>query len=524
MSLSSCATPTTPTGGPADKTGPKILKTYPKTGTTNFHGKYIEFYFSKFANRSSFRKAFHVEPNFGLKYKMQWGRKRVMVRFKSPLPDSTTVIFTIGTDFTDYYGNKIAGPFTLAMSTGPRINKGKIKGKILNYLTGKGKLGMKVLLYSVPIDLKKTAQYFAETDSSGTVTFSYLKSGKYMAFYLDDRNRNNKWDKKIEHAQPFNHQYVTLATDSVQNLGTLYEVSVDTVRPGLLGIGVLSTHRLRLRFSKDIMQTDSTKIEVTDTLGQNYCKAIPLYVDPKSKYVLFAHSEKALDKNGNYRLRISGLTDTKGNLLKKQNLIFQGSGQKDTTSVKIVNFETGKGIYPNQPIVARYNAILQNEPVLDSLKVVEGNKLIKHWKKARIVNNILYVYPDSLWQGGANFELRFYIPAYKTYQKYDPKVWSTSTLGSIQMQLADSTDTTTVYHFDAYNKEYKIRKDTTFRGDATVNDLPPIDYTIRIYADLNKNGKWDYGSVEPYVRPEPYFIQQKVPVKSKLTSMLKVDF
>jgi hypothetical protein len=47
---------------------------------------------------------------------------------------------------------------------------------------------------------------------------------------------------------------------------------------------------------------------------------------------------------------------------------------------------------------------------------------------------------------------------------------------------------------------------------------------IKVYEDNNKNGKWDSGSVEPYKAPEPYFIQKKVPVKSRLTSEIHIIF
>lgn len=520
----SCATPTGPTGGTPDKTGPKIIETYPESGTTNFHDSHIDFYFSKFVQRSTLTQAFRVEPDIGLKYKMDWGRKRVSVKFKNSLPDSTTIIFTIGTDFTDYNGNKIDKPYTLALSTGPRINKGRLKGKVLDMLTGKGTSGDKVLLYRVPVNFKDPAQYIGETDTSGTVTFSYLKSGKYEAFYLDDRNRNNIWDQKQEHAQPFDKQFVTLETDSIQNLGTLYKVKVDTAQPSLLGIGVLSSNRLRLRFSKNMEMSDSVRIEVTDTLNHDYSSAVPLYIDPGSPYVMYAYSIKALNKNDYYKLDLKNIKDTNGNLLMKQDKTFQGSGQKDTTQVKIVGIENGSGIYPDQPVRVRYTTILEGQPVADSLKVIQDNQVIRNWKRVNIANNVLTVYPDSLWQEGANFEIRFYNPATQNYSKYDPKIWTTNTLGSLEVEMADSADSTANYHFEAVNVQYNFRKDTTFTGNVVVNNLPPIDYTIRIYQDMNGNGKWDYGSVKPYRRPEPYFIQNKVPVKSKLTSELKVEF
>jgi hypothetical protein len=522
---SSCATPTTPTGGPADKTGPKIVRTVPKTGTTNYHQNFIEFDFSEFVNRSSFQRAFQIQPALGLKYKIDWGRKSLKVKFDKGLPDSATIIFTVGTDFTDYHSNPIKNPYTLALSTGPRINKGKINAKVLNSADGQVKSGDRVLLYRDPVDLSKPALYMGETDTGGVVHFSYLQQGKYTAFWLEDRNRNKMWDKKLERAQPFPKQFVTLLKDSTANFGKLYIADFDTVKPHILGIGVLSTHRLRLRFSEPVKMTDSTSAEVLDTSGTHYSNAIPLYRDPKENYVLFFYSLNDLLKTSNYQLKLSGITDLSGNHLKHRKMIFQGSDQKDTTAVKIVRIDPEKGLYPDQPLKVTYSGLITNLPVVDSLKVIQDNKLISKWKKVRVDNNLLYIYPDPLWQGGVNFQFRLYNPASLSYKKPEPQVWSSDKLGSLSVMLPDSSsDTLHTYHLEVLNEDYHIKKDTTLTNNITINNLPPLDYVIKVYEDNNKNGKWDSGSVEPYKAPEPYFIQKKVPVKSRLTSEIHIIF
>lgn len=521
----SCATPTTPTGGPADKTGPKIINSVPKSGTTNYHKNFIEFDFSKWANRSTFQKAFQIQPQLQLKYKIDWGRKSLKVVFPNGLPDSTTIIFTVSTDFQGYNGNNMKNPYTLALSTGSRIYKGKLQGTVLNAKDGSVKSGLHVLLYRLPFNLNKPAQYFGETDTAGVVHFSYLQDGRYLAFYLDDRNRNKKWDKSIENAQPFPKHYVTLAQDSTVNLGTLYVTHVDTVKPHLLGVGVLSTNRLRLRFSEPVEMTDSIKAEVQDTTGKNYSSAIPLYRDPKEDYVLYFYSQKKLLPKSNYQMKLKGVTDLNGNVLSHDKVIFQGSNQKDTTAVKIIKVSAEKGLYPNQPLIVTYSNLIRNLPVVDSLKVIQNNKLIKHWKRVQTAYNKMYIFPDSVWHSGVNFQFRLYNPATQNYKKIGPQIWSSDQLGSIAIDLPDSTgDTTGIYHLSAVNKEYHINKDTTFTKNITIDNLPPISYTIRIYQDRNGNGKWDEGSVQPFKAPEPYFIQTKVPVKSKLTSELHVKF
>lgn len=519
--MAGCATPIQPTGGPADTTGPTVTETYPKTGTINFDGDYVEFDFSKFVNRGTFQQALSVDPDIGLQYKIDWGHKSVKVKFKNKLPDSTTVIFTLGTNFTDYHGNKMAKPFTLALSTGPTIDKGKIKGKVINAETGKGMKGQTILLYRQPYDLSKRASYIAETDTSGTFEFTYLKKSKYLAFWLEDRNRNKIWDRSIENAQPFDKQYVDLTNDTLGTLGNIYIATIDTVSPSLQGIGVLSTNRLRLRFSENIKMSDSTRIAVTDTLGNPFCEAVPLYIDPKQQYLLYAYAAKALDPKSSYRLHFQDITDDAGNPLLKQKETFNGSSQKDTTSVKIIEIASGKSLYPNEPLKVTYANIIAGTPVADSLKVVVNTKLIAPWPRARAINNQLYVYPDSLWDSNSKYQFRLYQPSTGTSIKDEPKIWSDNSMSGISIVLPDSN---ALYDVNISNEEYHIKKDTVITKTTDFKGLPPVKYVVRVYKDVNRNGKWDRGKVEPFVAPEPYFIQKGVPVKSGMISELDIKF
>ena len=79
----SCATPSSPTGGPPDEEPPEILRTEPETGTVNFDDKEIIFHFSEFVDRGSLTKALVIEPQLGLVYDVDWGRKSVAIEFEN---------------------------------------------------------------------------------------------------------------------------------------------------------------------------------------------------------------------------------------------------------------------------------------------------------------------------------------------------------------------------------------------------------------------------------------------------------
>ena len=466
-----------------------------------------------------------MAPDLGLRYKVDYGRKSIRVKFDNSLPDSTTMVFTLGTDMEDYHGNKMDSPVTLALSTGPTIDSGKLKGKVISAVTGKGLKEQTIFLFLPPFDLQKKARYALQTDTSGTVTFTYLKSGKYRAFLVNDRNNNKIWERKVETAQPFYQKYFTLSpSDSVGMLGTIYVMPVDTVRPSILGVGVLSSRRLRLRFSKRIPSADSLRVTLTDTLGNRLSSVIPLFRDPTEDYVLYAESRQDLSPTKWYKVQVQGFPqDT---TVYKPDDTFQGSNQKDTTAVRIMRVLNGNSLYPGESLKILYSKLLEGTPVVDSLKVVQNQTLISHWKDVTVKNNELIIHPDSVWQNGANYQFRAYNPATFQYLKIEPKIWYADKMGELEVNIAN-VDTTgnTRYVIKLFNAKNLITRDTVVtQSPVTIHDLPALDYITTVFQDSNKNGKWDPGEAEPYKKPEPFFIQRNVPVKSHFTGELHVQF
>lgn len=519
--IGSCATPTSPTGGPPDKTGPKIVASEPPTGTTNFSGRSITLHFSEFVQRSSLRPALVVEPDIGISYKLDWGRKSVKVVFERDIPDLTTLIITVGTDFKDMRGNGMARPHKVAVSTGPEIDKGKIFGKVTDASTGEGNEGQRILLYRDPYDLSEPASYIASTDTAGVFQFSYLREGKYKAFWVDDRNRNKIWDPQQERAQPFNQEFVTLAKAGADTIGTVYTTSVDTTKPILQGIGLFSSQRLRMRFSENINLTDSVAIAVTDTTGGAVTTAVPLYVQPSDPYILFAHSRQSLAPSDSYTLQMKGVTDGSGNAVGEVSQTFTGSSQQDTTKQRIIRRNNLSGYYPTDPIKVTYAKPIDEPAIRDSLKIVAGDTLLTKWPNLSIQDNVLTIAPQKQWQDGLQYEIRVWDPIIEDYRKLQPQIWHQSQMGKLHVMAEDST--TENIHLRVINEESGIRRDTTFAGEIEISELPPLQYKVVAFQDQNGNSVWDFGQVSPYIKPEPYYIHTRVPVERGLTGDLTIS-
>ncbi|WP_445666034.1 Ig-like domain-containing protein [Fodinibius sp. AD559] len=520
--LASCATPTSPTGGPPDEKGPEIIDTEPQTGTTNFRGQSITLHFSEFVERSSLNQAIVIEPDIGISYNIDWGRKSAEVQFDSQIPDSTTLILTVGTDLTDTNNNGMSSPKKIAVSTGPVIDKGEIVGKVIDAETGEGSAGKRVLLYREPYDLTKKADYIASTDTSGQFQFSYLPQGKFKLFWVDDRNRNKIWDRQQERAQPFKKEFVTLEKEEKDTLETLFSTSVDTTKPILQGVGLFSSNRMRIRFSEDITLSDSANIVITDTLGNEYSPAWPLYIQPNEPYILFVHSRDSLAPEASYSLAMTGIFDGSANPVADYTNSFTGSAQEDTTQQRIIKRNTVSGYYPSEPFEITYAKPIDEPTITDSLKVVEGDSLIDSWSNIDTEQNILRINPDEQWKDGVEYEIRVWDPGIEDYRKFDPEIWHSSQMGTLNIIMEDSTLQNVRLRIE--NEESGFERDTLFTDQVKINNLPSLNYKLTVYHDQNTNGRWDYGQVDPFIKPEPYYIRNQVPVEKGLTGDLTIEF
>lgn len=522
----SCATPSQPTGGPIDKQGPQVISTEPETGTVNFSGDKIILNFSEYVERGSLSQVLTIEPALGLVYSLDWGRKSVAIEFEDDLPDLTTVIVTVGSEFSDLNGNNLGNPYKVAVSTGPEIDEGTLTARVLDARTGKGAAGKRVLLYRTPVDFEQPANYIGESDTSGVVKFAYLRQGDYTAFWADDRNRNKTWNPEQERAQPFSDEIIYLEKAGADTLGTLYIANSDTSLPQLQGLGLFSNKRLRLRFSENIALTDSTQLSIEDTTGVAFSGAYPLYVLPEEKYILFAQSEKDLDPEQSYQIIARNIADPSENVELQSIQRFTGSAQEDTTAQRIIDVSKFEGIYPDEGIELTYAKPITSAAIRDSIKVVQGNELLESWENLQIQRNKVRINPVGSWKKGTDYELRVWNPIINDYQLIKPSIWYESDLGSVNITFADTAGVQANRQTQLMLKNARglVVADTTFTGQIELNNLAPVDHQLTLFQDLNGNGQWDAGQVNPFKAPEPYFIRNKIPVQKGFTSDLSIRF
>lgn len=519
----SCAVPIAPTGGPADDTGPVIEYTVPESGTVNFAGSTFEFHFNEYINRSSVARAITIEPDLNLDYDISWKRRTLFIEFNDELPDSTTIILKLGSNITDTRGNKMAEPTTLAISTGDEIDEGEISGRVLLAADGRGATERKILLYRAPVDFSGKANYEAETDTGGVFHFTYLSEGNYQALLVDDRNRNKIWNRSSENAQPFSEEIIQLDKGGSDTLDVLYTTRIDTVKPNLLGVGLFSENRMRLRFSEPIELTENVSMNIADSLGEDYSTAYPLYISEKENYVLFAHSEEVLEEGAEYSLSLQGITDRLDNRADTSGIIFTGSAQEDTTRQRIISVNGSNGLTQQEAFRITYAAPITNPEITDSLVVIEGDVDFDDWPEIETERNQLFIRPQEEWIEEVDYQFLVWNPVSQRRKMYNPEIWDSTDFGEIELSVSNE-DSSSIVIARLYNPNDEQIRSQRLINEYIFDRLPPVSYTLSVYKDLNGNDRWDMGTVVPFRPPEPYYVQRGIEVQQGFTSQIDIRF
>lgn len=518
-----CATPIGPTGGPPDRTPPVIVSTTPDLGTTNFTGDEVRFEFSKFPDRASVRRNISIEPSLGIQFDVSFSRRTAIVEFNDPLPENTTVIIVMGSDVSDTRNNRMTSSYSLALSTGPIIDDGNVTARIRDAERGSVDAGERVFLFREPVDFTRSANYVAQSDTAGTIDFSYLSEGNYSAVWINDINRDRRWNPERERAQPFHVESFFVEQGEEVDLGTIYINRPDTTAPRLEGVGLLSEMRMRLRLSEEVFWEPEAEFAVLDSLGEPYTTAYPLYKSRDDRNVLIAQASDPLHEEGTFSLQQSGFRDRAGNSLRTNVDPFPGSAEPDTASMRLISDNTQGGLFPDQALEITYSRFIDDEAVRDSVIVFEGERAVEEYEYLETRRNKLRILPNGDWSTGFRYRFGVWDPDFMERRTIEPEIWQRNQLGSIEFTPVDE-DSTTPTRLMLRDENYKTEIDTLFTGSIEIRNLPPVQYHARIYRDLDGSGSWDTGSIDPYRKPEPYFLRRNIPVREGFASEVSVEF
>ncbi|HAC16547.1 MAG TPA: hypothetical protein DCE78_11475 [Bacteroidetes bacterium] len=520
--ISSCATPVAPTGGELDRSGPILVTTNPINATTNFTGDEIRFTFDDFVDRNSFRNAFNVEPDIDLDFDIKWRRKTAIIKFNESLPDSTTLIFSIGNELRDTRSNRLSTPINLAISTGDIIDSQKVTFRILPSQPGILVTEPRIFLYREPVDLTLPAFYTGGADTSGVVRFNYLSEGEYRAILVHDINRNRIWDRDREFAQPFENASFNINEIDTNEVQIFNYAKRDTLSPTIQGIGLLDDSRLRIRFSKAIKYDPENSIDFVSSDSIPFT-AIHLYNDPREDFVSYFHSMNPLNDDATYQVISSNISDNLNNRLRLSNTLFDGSSAADTTTFRYVGAINTADLLPDDTLSIRYNKIITDPNVIDSLKIYVNRSEAKGQFNVSLSNNILLIHPNNEWIQADAYEIKTWDPSIAAFRDLRPTIINDLDLGEFQILISDSTLTDLPLTVRLYNRRNQLIINQAFQNEILLKQIPKGSYHLSIFYDPDLSGQWDFGQVDPFQSPSFMYIDRNFPIRSRMTSELILE-
>ena len=192
--LSSCANRGIgPQGGPKDTIPPRMVKEQPLNQSVNFHGKKIEITFNEYLQLDNIQQNLLVSPPQQVSPIVKAIGKKVTVEMQEDLIDSTTYTLDFGNAICDYTEKNPLRGYVFAFSTGDRIDSMEVYGRVANAEDLNPVSGLMVGLQANLHDSAFSTLPFtrvARSDSLGEFGIQNLRNGIYRLYALQDQSRD----------------------------------------------------------------------------------------------------------------------------------------------------------------------------------------------------------------------------------------------------------------------------------------------------------------------------------------------
>ena len=187
--------------GPSIRPRPKSSRSIPPPNTTEYSSSRISLEFTKYVERRSVEESIFISP-YVKDIEFDWSGREVELNFRDPLRKNTTYVVTVGTDVVDLNNrNRMAHAFSFAFSTGARIDRGEIRGRVYD----EKPVGVMIFAYqldSLKADtlnpMKQKPDYITQTGNTGDYSLTHLAFGNYRIMAVRDEFRNLVYDPETD--------------------------------------------------------------------------------------------------------------------------------------------------------------------------------------------------------------------------------------------------------------------------------------------------------------------------------------
>lgn len=252
-----CAEVGAPPGGEVDRTGPRVVESFPANGALGVEvGYQIRLLFSENIAKPDQGNALFISPRPSTAPDIKWKSKEIIVNLAEAFRPNQTYVISISTAITDLRRNRMDSAVTIAFTTGQTIDSGLIAGKVLT-ADSKPAVGWIVGLYPLgTFDNYHLADsvhpaYMTTASKDGQFALLHLPATGYDLIAFEDKNRDEFFNPAVESfALPDRVTTVgaDLKLDRLILAGTFY----DSLAPVIISAVATKDHLLRLRLNRKI--------------------------------------------------------------------------------------------------------------------------------------------------------------------------------------------------------------------------------------------------------------------------------
>jgi hypothetical protein len=527
-----CAVQEAPSGGPEDTTRPTIVGIEPQPQSTNIPlDTEFHLFFSKSMNKEKTVTAVFLSPVFWDYPKYKWKGKELIITPPENLAENKTYVLTIGADATGDHGNQMGSSISFAFSTGDAIDSAFISGSI--YL-GQGRpSAYDIWVYpreeiDTALFLTDIPLYATQVDSTYEFDIENIASGNYIVVAVDDKNDDLFWDPTSES--------IGLPPEIIRLEGGNSHVGIilkptrrDTVQATISRVRTIDNRKISVEFSQPILEEqklDTSYYNITAS-DSSILGIEGSYIGEENRLVLETVQQEA---EKSYRLRVKNLNSLWGNSFDSSGAGFTGSTQADTAGPDLLRSDPPEGSranYENDRIELVFSERVRTMGFSGSVFVIADSldtlSYVPRWARP---NNVELTFGSGIPRekditvlltesgihdvagnsmGDSTLTVRFRIAPVDTVGTVLVK---TDKSGNLVGELSSDRGGTDLY-------SVKLGDTGAFEFDSVL----PGTYYFRYFNDVDSNGVWTPGIIDPFNPAEPFYYRlDSLDVRSRWTT------
>lgn len=511
-----CADVAPPPGGEIDRYPPKITGSIPENGAVNVPpGREVQVFFSERVLPPQSPNAVFFSPRPARLPEMKWKSNKLIIIFNEEFRTNQTYLISLTSEVTDLRRNRLDTGATIAFSTGPTIDSGRVSGRIFL-----GKQAASAVLVGLYDDTTSSFGdsaypiYLSQSNQNGYFVFEYLPIRPYRMVAFKDVNRNQVFNVgKESFAVP--DQNIAFGEGSSVDKLLLWLTSQDTTVPEIVSATYTADRIIRLRFAR--------KYEMKYPLS--HPATLTIIAENDTSVVMFDQGARPQSESnvntlnfsagqlapGNYRLQLA--YDTL--LPPVEHEFLKCTDGPDQTEPRIVAFAPKDSIsFAGQVELS----ITFSEPI-DSAQFTPETFVLWEGETKFVPLTLQWTGPFTLSLVVADFSsashYRLDITEFEisdlsgnrlgdSLKSYFFATYNSDSLGSVsgQVSLKQAIGPASPVVLEWTNLDDQRRFIQELDGELFEMALPPGRYRLSGYYDRNGNGRQDRGSVMPYLLAE----------------------